>query len=300
VVVYADLLFLENLLANCFIIKLASLISGFQVKLWKLLLSASFGSIYAVMTIIFSSEWLSSLLVKMVISMVMVVIAFRIGNVMELLRRWGMLLLSAFLLAGSTYAFSGILGGSMVTYAGFMYLSPKGLLKAFVFAAGLSILLVKPIGRILSGKALREGSIVPVFINMGNKSIKINALVDTGNSLVDPLTGYPVVIVEAESIKEIFPPDIYNLFLSNKVLSEAISDNDQDSVWRSRVHLIPFKSIGRENGMLNGFRPDTIKVLNGSDFKEVKNVIVGICGMKLSNSSRYTALLGPALLASTA
>jgi stage II sporulation protein GA (sporulation sigma-E factor processing peptidase) len=296
-VVYADLLFFENLLANCFILKLTSVMSGFPSKLWRILLSSSFGALYAVFAVIYwSNPLIASLPAKILFSMLMVLLSFRVKSAADFLRRWGIMLLVAFMLGGCTYAFSGILGGSTLTYGGLMYLSPQGVLKAFLFAAALCIILVRPIGRILSGKAVREGSIVLVNVILGKRSARFNALVDTGNSLIDPLTGYPVIIVEAESVKNIVPPDVYDFFLSSKVPDEKIKTEINPS-WKSRMHLIPFKSIGRENGILAGFRPDSIKVLQGNSFKEINNAIIGICGIKLSNSSRYTALLGPASLA---
>ena len=296
-VVYADLLFFENLLANCFILKLTSVMSGFPSRLWRILLSSSVGALYAVFAVIYwSNPLIASMPAKILFSMLMVLISFRVKSAADFLRRWGIMLLVAFMLGGCTYAFSGILGGSMLTYGGLMYLSPQGVLIAFFFAVGLCIILVRPIGRILSGKAVREGSIVLVNVILGKRSARFNALVDTGNSLIDPLTGYPVIIVEAESVKNIVPPDVYDFFLSSKVPDEKVKAEINPS-WKSRMHLIPFKSIGRENGILAGFRPDSIKVLHGNNFKEIKNAIIGICGIKLSNSSRYTALLGPASLA---
>jgi len=296
-VVYADLLFFENLLANCFILKLTSMMSGLPAKLWRILLASSVGALYAVFAVILrSNPLISSLPAKILFSMLMVLIVFRPKSAADFLRRWGIMLLVAFMLGGCTYALSGILGGGMLTYGGLMYLSPQGVLKAFLFAAGLCVVLVRPIGRVLSGKAVREGNIVLVNVILGKRSCRFNALVDTGNSLVDPLTGYPVIIVEAESVKEIVPPEVYELFLSGGVPGGKI-ERDINPQWKSRVHLIPFRSIGRENGILAGFRPDAIRVLHGNSFKEIKNAIIGICGVKLSSNSRYTALLGPASLA---
>ncbi|NLW03328.1 MAG: sigma-E processing peptidase SpoIIGA [Clostridiaceae bacterium] len=295
-VVYADLLFFENLLANCFILKLTSMMSGIPAKLWRILLASSAGALYAVFAVICrSNPLIASLPAKILFSMLMVLIAFRVKSAADFLRRWGIMLLVAFMLGGGTYAISGIFGGSMLTYGGLMYLSPQGVLKAFLFAAGICIVLVRPIGKILSGKAVREGNIVLVNVILGKRSARFNALIDTGNSLVDPLTGYPVIIVEAESVKNIVPPDIYEFFLSNRVPGGKM-ETDINPLWKSRMHLIPFKSIGRENGILAGFRPDTIRVLHGNSFKEIKNAIIGICGIKLSSNSRYTALLGPASL----
>jgi len=297
VVVYADLLFIENILANCLILKLTSIISGCSIKLSKTLWAAAFGAIYAVFATVFPKiPILNAIITKIAISALMVLIAFQVRTTSEFLKRWGMLLLTAFLLAGCTIALSNILEGGVITYGGLMYISPQGALKAFIFAVGLCVILIRPIGRILSGKALREGSIVPVFIRLGEKSVRFNALVDTGNSLTDPITGYPVLVVEADTVKSLLPPKVYESVITNNIEIHTGPLNEENEPWLKRIHLIPFKSIGKENGILTGFRPDNIRVCREGTFKEVNDVIVGICSTKLSNNSRYSGLLGPAVL----
>jgi len=297
-VVYADILFIENLLANCLILKLASAVSGFPVKTVRMILASALGALYAVLAVIMpSTALLSALGTRVIVSVLMVLIAFRIRTFSEFFRRWGMMLLSSFLLAGSTYALSILLEGTPAMYGGLIYISPQGILKAFILSAGLCILLVRPIGRILSGKAFKEGSIIPVHITMGNKSVRLNALVDTGNSLIDPVTGYPVMVVEAESVKPILPPEVYSSVVANNISYYASSGEDAArKPWLKRIHLIPYKSIGKENGMLTGFRPDAVRVGKEGSLKEVKDVIIGVCGIKLSNNSKYSALVGPATL----
>ncbi len=303
VVVYADLLFMENLLANCFILKLTGVLSGTSPKLWRLLLSGAFGALYAVCAVIFQeSALLTSPVLKLAISVVMAALAYTPRTLTGFARRWGMMLLSAFLLAGGTYAVAVMLGEGAIAYGGFMVLSPGSALKAFMVAALACILLARPIGRVLSGKELREGSIVSVVLHLGNKTARFNALVDTGNSLTDPLTGYPVIVVEAESLKEILPQPIYESVASNNI--EKVAQclvPDSENGFSKRVHLIPYKSIGRENGMLTGFRPDNIRVCKGKNGgRDIKDVIIGVCGIKLSDSSKYTALLGPSMMAGSA
>ncbi len=294
-VVYADLLFLENLIANCLILKLTGAISGFDVKALRMILSSSLGSMYAVLGVIIpNTAILSGLMTRIIVSALMILIAFKIRTIPEFLRRWAMMLLSAFLLAGCTYGLSSLLNGGAVSYGGLMYVSPRGILKAFLLSSALCIILVRPIGRILSGKAFKEGSIIPVYIKMEKKSVCFYALVDTGNSLIDPLTGYPVMVVEAESLKTILPDEVYEAAISNNIdiYTESINKNS----WFRRFHLIPFKSIGKQNGMLTGFRPDNIRIGREGSLKEVNDVIVGICGIKLSDSAKYSALVGPAML----
>ncbi len=293
-VIYADILFFENLLANCLILKLSSAISGISLKTIRMIFASSLGALYAVITVaVPNMAFMSALLTRIIVSTLMILVAFKIRTFPEFMRRWAMMLLSAFLLAGCTYALSNFLDGGTVSRAGFMYISPKGILKAFLFSAGLCIVLVRPIGRILSGKAFKEGSIIPVYIKVEDKSVRFYALVDTGNSLIDPITGYPVMVVEADTVKTILPCEVYESVISNNM---GFYTDHGESAWFKRIHLIPFKSIGKENGMLTGFRPDNIRIGQEGSFKEINDVIVGVCGMKLSGSDRYSALVGPAML----
>jgi stage II sporulation protein GA (sporulation sigma-E factor processing peptidase) len=294
VIVYADILFFENLLANCLILKLTSAISGIALKTVRMIFASSLGALYAVITVAMpNTDFMPALLTRIIVSTLMILVAFKIRTFSEFMRRWAMMLLSAFLLAGCTYALSCFLDGGAISQSGFMYISPQGILKAFLLSAGLCIVLVRPIGRILSGKAFKEGSIIPVYIRVGDRSVRFSALVDTGNSLIDPITGYPVMVVEADSVKAILPAEVYESVVSNNMGIYACKDNNP---WLKRIHLIPFKSIGKENGMLTGFRPDNIRIGQEGSFKEINDVIVGVCGMKLSGSARYSALVGPAML----
>lgn len=292
---YVDILFLENLLANCLIIKLTGAISGFEVKTFRMILASSLGALYAILAVVIpKTAILSGLLTRVIVSILMILIAFKIRGVSEFLRRWGMMLLSAFLLAGCTYGISSLFASSAAPYGGVMYISPQAILKAFLLSGAICILLVRPIGRILSGKAYKEGAILPVYIKMGDKSARLRALVDTGNSLVDPITGYPVLVVEADSIKSILPAEVYEAAITNNI--DIYGSSEGKNPWLHRLHLIPFKSIGKENGILTGFRPDVVRVGKEGSLKEIKDVIVGICAVKLSSSANYSALMGPVLL----
>jgi len=64
----------------------------------------------------------------------------------------------------------------------------------------------------------------------------------------------------------------------------------------SRFRLIPFTSLGKENGMLIGFRPDYIEVGENAEKKGITDVIIGIYNRALSKNNNYSALLSPELI----
>lgn len=55
--------------------------------------------------------------------------------------------------------------------------------------------------------------------------------------------------------------------------------------------MIPYKSIGNENGSLLGFKPDYI-LLEGDNKSKINDVVIGICNEKLSNSKLYSGIFG--------
>jgi stage II sporulation protein GA (sporulation sigma-E factor processing peptidase) len=150
---------------------------------------------------------------------------------------------------------------------------------------------------ILQYKFVKEKLLTKLKIAFENKIIDLSALVDTGNSLHDPLTNLPVIVVEFRAIKDILPTDIQSIF-------EEAKENDLPSVtsivsnskWLSRFRLIPFTSLGKENGMLIGFKPDYIEIGEDESKRDINDVIIGIYNRVLSKNSNYNALLGPELI----
>ena len=62
------------------------------------------------------------------------------------------------------------------------------------------------------------------------------------------------------------------------------------------MFLIPYKSIGNENGILLGFKPDYV-VIDPSDEKiYVENSVIGICDESLSNNKIYSGIFGLEIL----
>ena len=64
----------------------------------------------------------------------------------------------------------------------------------------------------------------------------------------------------------------------------------------SKLKFIPFSSLGKQNGMLLGIKPDYIKVIN-DDVETVKeNAIIGIYNKSLTKRGEYRALIGIELI----
>jgi stage II sporulation protein GA (sporulation sigma-E factor processing peptidase) len=138
---------------------------------------------------------------------------------------------------------------------------------------------------------------VPMIIRIQGKELKVTGLVDTGNQLVDPLTGSPVVIVEYGILKRYLPSELQKIIdKSGEVDLSKLTEIIPEDGSRFFFRLIPFTTIGKRHGMLIGFRPDEIIVLTGDECLHKKNVVIGIYNRRLSSRGTYHALLHPDLI----
>lgn len=130
---------------------------------------------------------------------------------------------------------------------------------------------------------------IEIFLN-SNKS-HLTALIDTGNSLTEPISKTPVIVVEFNALKKILPMDIINFFKEEN--SNNIS-KIYDYIKKSslEIRLIPFSSIGKEKGMLIGFFADKVLIFSDKTYC-INNAIIAICNFNLSEKKDYNALLNP-------
>ena len=147
--------------------------------------------------------------------------------------------------------------------------------------------------KLIKSKLRKKDISYEITIWLGEKNITTTAILDTGNMLKDPITSMPVIIVEKETLKEILPNSILdNLknIIGGDVPKEVYEDENLKYITRFKV--IPFKSIGKENGMLLGFKADKVTIKQEEKIEIITKVIIGIYDYKLSKKDEYHALIG--------
>ncbi len=252
----------------------------------RLILGALIGMLYSLLIILSESRLiagyglLNQLPVKLCFSIFMVLAAFMPMNWRSLGNAIGIFYLIAFVSGGAALAA--------------VYLTDGNWFIVDLVAIG-AILIVTELGwGIIQKRIWKELFHVPIEIAFGGGSLKVDALVDTGNRLQDPLTGSPVVIVEYSILMDLLPKDLRDVIKEiDKGNPLSITQEFTDPYWSSRFRLIPFTTIGKERGMLIGFRPDEIRIIDNKNVIPVKNVIIGVHNRPLCPEGSYKALLHP-------
>lgn len=170
-------------------------------------------------------------------------------------------------------------------------------MPAWVFASlpPVLMLVLAEMGWGVVHEALFESALVPLEITFGPESIRVQALVDTGNLLTDPLTRVPVVVVEVSALSEVMPESVYRL-VRDMCAGRPAAFVDEAEPWLRRVRLLPYLTVGCERGIMTGFRADQVRVgWAGRDIAHCR-VVIGVSERALSQDGSYRALVPPSLI----
>jgi len=77
-----------------------------------------------------------------------------------------------------------------------------------------------------------------IKVNINSKYVYINAIIDTGNFLREPITKMPVIVVEKDTLINIIPDYILNNL--DKIIN---GENINLEEYTSKVRIIPFTSL---------------------------------------------------------
>ena len=102
----------------------------------------------------------------------------------------------------------------------------------------------------------------------------------------------PVIVAEYKSIKNLFTQNIRDGLdrIETDDITWIVSDLAEKGL---SVRLIPYSSLGKENGMLIGFVPDHAEIHDECGIRTLDNCVVAIYSKQLSKDRSYGALLNP-------
>jgi len=292
--VYVDTLFLVNLVMNCLILWTTGKLASLSIRIWPLLLASALGALYSIFILLPNFLYLNSLWIKLFFAGLIPLVSFHPLSFRNFIRVLGYFYLASFLAGGTAMA---------LIYFGNPYLSYLG--KGFTYVNRFNIwtlvvtiivlfFLVQLAWRARQRKTLEDLFAVPITLIFAEGKVDLEAMVDTGNQLKDPLTGTPAIVVEYQALAPILPEEVKRIFqVAPENNLEEIYQLLSKSSWCARFRLIPFNSLGKANGMLLGFRPDEIVIKEKGEQVKVNKAIIGIYNKNFSLDGRYQALLHP-------
>ena len=268
--IYIDVLVGVNLFINFLLLLCVSKFLSLEGKRKRLVGAAFLGAVYSLSILLPEVPPALSLLTKLLMSLTIVLAAFGFRGLRELIRETVAFYLTSFAFAGFMLVLwyflapQGLMIRNSVVY---FNLSPLALIALTIVCYGGITIFHR-----ITGREAPENLNCRITIVCGGKTSVCTARVDTGNSLREPFSGDPVVVV--------YEPVVAGMVPSKDGLN---------------FRLIPFEAVSG-GGLLESFRPDRMTILIGKKEITTRNVYVAVAKTRFG---AFDALLNPDLLQKT-
>lgn len=265
-IIYLDVLLFENFIVNRFLLEVTAQTVKISINSLYTNLAAFIGSLYILIILQDRLNYLKSFPVKFFIALIMILITFRRKNIIFNLKIFILFILYSMMLAGLCVFIElnsvKDLDSNMIIYD-FSY---KKLILSFM----IMYVILRRIILFIKDRQSLQSYIFDLEIVLNDKSQKLKAFLDTGNELTEPVTGYPVIIVEKNIFKE-------------------------TNLKKEEMFYIPYSVINGYSGKLQAIKPGKIKVNINGCFED-REALIAFCDNKLSQSGDYNALLSRGII----
>ena len=289
--IYVDVVLIENLIMNYIILLATGLILKTKLKHLRLIIASLLGAIYSIVAYINFLEIYSNFFLKILLSVIIVYIAF---NPQTMKKMWKSILifyLTSFVFGGAAFALIYIIRPQDILMKNGLFLGTYPL-KTVILAAIVAFIVIITAFTIVKTKVTKKDMFCNIEIKLNGKILKTKALIDSGNMLKEPITNTPVVVIERSLLYECLPKEILNHL--DDIIGGDLEKIPEEirNQYISRLKLIPFSSLGKQNGMLIGIKPEYLKIIKEEQEIKKENVILGIYNKSLTKKGEYRALMG--------
>ena len=290
--IYLDIVFVENMLMNYIIIFACGIVVRQEVKKVRVLIGSLIGAVYTIVMYLNIIPLYSNFFMKMALSIVIVYVAFGPSSFRKLIKNLVIFYLVSFVFGGCVFALMYFIEPQLVQIKNGVFVGAYPL-KVALIGGVIAFVVVQVSFKIVKTKLSKRDMIYEIEVMINGKAGKVKGLLDTGNLLKEPITGIPVVVVEHTSLFSILPDEILNNV--EKIIggdTNELTKNDEFLNIVSRFRMIPFSSLGKQNGLLLGIRVDGINIEIDEKIERINNVIVGIYDKSLTKNGAYNAIFG--------
>ena len=289
--IYIDVVFIENLIMNYIILFATSIIIKIKVKHIRLILASILGAIYSIIAYMSILEMYSSVILKIILSVIIVYIAYNPQNVKNMWKYLVIFYMTSFVFGGAAFALIYIVKPQDILMKNGLFLGTYPL-KTIILGTIVAFVVIVTSFKLVKSKISKKDMFCTIKININKVEIETKAMIDTGNLLKEPISNTPVIVVEHTLLYDCMPKEILNNL--ENILGgdfENISEEVKNK-YISKLKVIPFSSLGKQNGMLIGIKPEEVTVINDENENKINNVIIGIYNKSLTKRGEYKALIG--------
>ena len=254
---YVDVLFLVNFMMDYILLLLVRKMLSCSATHGNICIGAVLGSGLTCMIVVWPIPYPFIKLVcfHLLVNTCMIRVGLKIKTIRSMIKAWIMLYIGGFLLGGIMEFFH-------------QYVRVGSLFLAVAIAG---YYLVLGIWRFLGYLQRWNQCHCRVELYLGEKRYQIKGMIDTGNSLRDPISGQPVSILDRKTAGRFFG-------------AEPVGD----------IRYVPYCSIGKKEGVLPAFQADKMCIYREEPIW-IQAPIIGISEEEISAGGEYEMILNPNL-----
>lgn len=256
--IYADSLFLVNLVMNLYCLELVNHFFGRISPPGRIMIASLTGALlYLVPFLLPGTAWGKLLLWAPLTVTIVILAAFRVNGFVAFVRIMAALLAVSFLFGGAILFLGRFLGEAfLLTSCGIL------LVGGLVFLGTQQLI-----------TQAKERQICRIELTGAGAKVTGKGLLDNGNHLVEPISGQPVCILE----KRVFD----SLWVSGKPAG---------------FRAITYRSVGKESGLLYGYPIPQLRIEWNGMVRIFRNIYIGVSPENLSGQGEYCMIIPPGLL----
>lgn len=288
--IYLDIIFIENLCMNYIILFATGYILRAKINQIRIIISSCLGSFYAILMYLQNSIFFSSIFLKILLSIVIILISFYPKNIKQLFKQVTIFYLMSFVFGGCAIFLLYFIKPQNVLMKNGVYVG-RYPIEIALLGGIVGFAIIKISFKFIRGKLNKKDMYVKLSIFFNNNKVEVKALMDTGNMLKDPISGIPVIVVCKNKLSKLLP----QIVLDNleNIINGRIAENlmnEKDII--SKFRIIPFSSLGIQNGILLGIKIDKVEIYFEENIEIIEDIIIGIYDKTLNKNDEYAALIG--------
>lgn len=275
--VYADVLLVTNLFVNYALLACTAGITRLPASGLRMLAGAAVGSLYGLIIFLPELPGMLELIIRIFASALIVLCTFGYKNLRRFLRCFCTFFAVSFAFGGIMFVlWITVAPVGMVCHNGTVYFDIN--LTVLAISTVVCFAVVSLISRFASRKAPTE-HLAQVTVYANGESARLSALIDTGNSLSESFSRFPVCVADATELDAILPDSVRS-YMSGKT---------PDSAENLRLVLHGTVSGG---GVLPAFRPDYIEVKTLSKTVKTDRVYIAVYERNVAGGE-YGMIINP-------
>ena len=287
-VIYIDVLIFLNVFVNYFLLLSVSLLLRTNVRKHRILSGAFIGGIFSLSALLPEFSAVFSVLLRIFIATVLVIITFGYKTFQFFIKHFFSLLISTFL-------FAGLMNGIWLIFR------PNGMIyknSAIYFDVSIWLLVISTVccyiavtlvSRLFSRNP-HTALTYKVLFEINGIQITAEAMLDTGNTLTEIFTGYPVLICTYRLIEKDFPEEMKTIFRNG-----LTNDTQPDENWIKKIRLVSLKTVSGNSNLVS-FRPDSL-IIKGLDYtKETNEAYIAVSNKSEYINEKFDMLINPKIL----